>query len=60
MTDRTWGVKCLTAAGWHGGGRPTRYTEAAAKECAERLNADPDERDTWEARRLTEPTRKGR
>lgn len=56
MTDRAWGVKCLTDVGWVGGARPTRYSEAEAKGRAAAMNEDPAEKDTWEARRLDKPT----
>jgi hypothetical protein len=48
-----WGVACLTDMGWFGRSRPARYTEADAKKRATQLNADPEEKDTWEARPLS-------
>lgn len=56
MTDRTWGVKCLTDTGWFGHAQPTQYTEAEAKKRAAQMNADPAEKDTWEARPMTKQT----
>lgn len=55
MTERAWGVKCLTDVGWVGGARPTRYTEAEARRRATERNEDPDDKETWEARRLDKP-----
>ena len=49
--DRTHGVKCVTAPGWHGGKRPKRFTRAEADAEAERLNAE-DPVEVWEARKL--------
>ena len=54
MAEGTCGVKCLTDIGWLGEKKPYTYTEDNARRVAEKLNADPKEKDTWEARPLPE------
>ena len=54
MAEGLWGVKCLTDIGWLGGPRPWTYTEHNARLVAADLNADPKEKDKWEARELPE------